>query len=219
MDPLLRTQDLVLRKGDGAYSFAAGEGLTLLLAGRESGASTLSMALAGRYNPAAGHITLRHPAGTATSTRERFRHTALAGVSLIDSLERSVTVREILREQIAWRQPFFRPIPRDVCAHALVEPWLAPLGLAGLDTDARVGEVETAVRLRLRVLLALVSRPRAGMLVVDDPDQLRDIGLRNAFLDDLTNLAQHLPVVVTSVNPDVGGHAAHVVDLREGASR
>ena len=210
MNAILRTEDLTLRKGAAPLTLTAGTGLTLIVVNRESGASTLSMALAGRVNPTSGTISLGH---RATSTRARFRRVALAGVPLIDSLERSVPAREIIREQVAWAQPFYRRVPRDILSHRLVSPWLESLGLDQLDDTLPVGRLGTLDRLRLRVLLALIARPEAALLIVDDPDQLRSTRLRNELLANLKDVSVHLPVVVTTVNPDGAGIADHLVDL------
>ena len=212
--PILRVNDLIVRPEDPQLTFECAAGLTLLVCARESGASTLSMTLAGRFTPASGDIDI----SGARTTRERFRAVALAGVTLIDSLERSVTVREVIREQVAWAQPWYKRVPKDILTHPLVEPWLEPLDLSELDPSLSVAELDTLTRLRLRVLLALTSRPNASLLVVDDPDQLRNIELRDALLESLRGVAQTLPVVVASVNPDIGDHAEHVIDLREGAT-
>ncbi|EEI16418.1 hypothetical protein [Corynebacterium lipophiloflavum] len=213
--PILRVNDLVVRPEDPQLTFECAAGLTLLVCARESGASTLSMALAGRFKPASGQIDI----SGARTTRQRFRAVALAGVTLIDSLERSVSVREVIREQIAWAQPWYKRVSRDILTHPLVQPWLEPLGLGALDPSAAVAGLDTLTRLKLRVLLALTSRPDASLLVVDDPDQLRTIELRDALLDSLRNVAQVLPVVVVSVNPDIGNHAEHVVDVRDSDRR
>ncbi|MCT1556361.1 hypothetical protein M3A76_10220 [Corynebacterium sanguinis] len=212
--PILRVNDLIVRPEDPQLTFECAAGLTLLVCARESGASTLSMTLAGRFTPASGDIDI----SGARTTREHFRAVALAGVTLIDSLERSVTVREVIREQVAWAQPWYKRVPKDILTHPLVEPWLEPMDLSELDPSLSVAELDTLTRLRLRVLLALTSRPNASLLVVDDPDQLRNIELRGALLESLRGVAQTLPVVVASVNPDIGDHAEQVIDLREGAT-
>ena len=138
----------------------------------------------------------------------------MAGLIMLDGLERQVDTRHILREQIAWSQPFFKLIPRDVLAHPNVEPWLEVLNLTDLDVSLDVGDLTVEDRFRLRVLLALVSRPDADALVIDDIDQIRSLRLRSVILDDLVELSKHLPVVVNSVNDDPGNHADAIVDLR-----
>ena len=214
MEPILSARDLVIRHNDAPLSFDVHDGLTLLITERESGASTRNMALAGRYRPKGGEVLL---GGEATSPRQRFKRVALAGVELIDSLERLVDVREVIREQVAWSQMFFVPVRRDILNHPKVEPWLEPLGLTHLEPSLDVGNLNVEDRFRLRVLLALIARPDADLLIVDDLDQIRSLKLRNEVLDDLAGLSQHVPVLATTVNDDEGNHADHIIDLRDGA--
>ena len=84
-------------------------GLTLIHTGREQASTTLSMTLAGRMRPRRGRIMITAPDGRAyRDDRRRFQHIALAGVPEIDSLERLVTVRAVIREQAAWHQPWWK---------------------------------------------------------------------------------------------------------------
>lgn len=213
MEHILSARDLVVRNGDEPLTFDVGDGLTMLITGRETGASTTFMALAGRFRPHSGEVSV----GGATKTRQRFKVVALAGVTLIDSLERQVDVREVIREQVAWGQHFFKPVPRDILSHDRVEPWLEPLQLADLDVSQDVGNLQVEDRFRLRVLLALVSRPEARLVIVDDIDQIRSDDLRTMLLDDLKALSNHIPVLVGTVNEDYHGQADRVVDIRHGS--
>lgn len=202
MSAILSAQDLVLRSGDEPESFDAGRGLTLLNTARESDSTLLSLALAGRFNPAGGTILLD---GEPTTHRDRFRDIALAGVPEIDSIDRLVRVRDAVREQIAWSQGFFKRTPHRseaIKAHPHVEKWLEPLQLEELDLLAKVGDITPLERFRLRVLLALISRPEAKLLIVDDIDQVRDMKLRKLLLSDLRGVAVHLPVLVNTVNEE-----------------
>mgnify|MGYP007008261179 FL=1 len=52
------------------------------------------------------------------------------------------------------------------------------------------------------MLLALISRPDAKMLIVDDVDQVRKMDIRRKLLDDLRGVAVHLPVMVNTVNEE-----------------
>ena len=56
--------------------------------------------------------------------------------------------------------------------------------------------------MRLRVLLALIARPDAPLIIVDDPDQLRNFELRKEFIDNLRDVAKLKPVLVNSVNKE-----------------
>ena len=202
MTPILSTQDLVLRKGDAPETFDIGRGLTLLNTRRESDSTLLSLALAGRFNPHSGTVLID---GEETTTRQRFKQVALAGVTEIDGLDRLVRIRDVMREQIAWSQSFFARTPRSaeaIKSHPHVEKWLEPLQLEGIDLTAQVGDIGPTDRFRLRVLLALISRPDAKLLVVDDVDQVRKMDIRRTLLDDLRGVAVHLPVMVNTVNEE-----------------
>ena len=202
MTAILSAQDLVVRRGDAPETFDIGRGLTLLNTSRESDSTLLSLTLAGRHRPHSGTILLDDE---PSSHRERFKQIALAGVQEIDSLDRLVRVRDVVREQIAWSQGFFRRTPHTseaIKSHKHVERWLEPLQLEEIDLTEQVGEISPLDRFRLRVLLALISRPEATMLIVDDIDQVRDMDLRRELLDDLRGVAVHLPVMVNTVNEE-----------------
>ena len=189
---VLTARDLVLYKGDRPVTLEVTDGVTVIQTVRESASTSLAMALAGRFRPHSG--TIDGPG---------FKRTALAGVPLLDSLERQVSVREVLREQVAWAQPFFSWTPKDIMRHKYVARWLAPLQLQGLDAEQPVGELNVLERFRLRILLALVSRPYAELLIVDDIDQIKDMDLRQELLGDLVSVATHVPVVFTTVNEEL----------------
>lgn len=191
MTVVLTTQDLVVRKGGTPVTLVAEEGLTIVQTRREAGGSRLAMALADRFKPYSG--TIDGPG---------FKRTALAGADFIDTLERQVSARESIREQVAWAQPFFSRVPKDIMSHKFVEPWLEPLRLEDLDVDKTVGELGVMDRFRLRIMLALVSRPNAELLVVDDVDQVKKMALRHQIMDDLEVVATYLPVIVTTVNEE-----------------
>lgn len=192
MTVVLTTTDLVVREGRTPVNMVAEEGLTVVQTKRETGGSTLAMALADRFKPYSG--TVDGPG---------FKRTALAGVDFIDTLERQVSARECIREQVAWALPFYKPVPKRIMDHKLVEPWLAPLQLEDLDQDARVGDLGVMDRFRLRILLALVSRPKAELLVVDDIDSVKKMSLRQQILDDLVEAARYVPVIATTVNEEL----------------
>lgn len=196
------------------WSFALGEGLSLLRGGREGFHTLLSLVLAGRAKPHGGMLRVAAPDGRELKTpRALFKEVALAGVPQLDSLEREVAVRTVLREQLAWSLPFYRWVPRNVASHPRVAAALEAAGIEP-DLDGKVGSLHPLDRLSLRVALALVARPEAALLVVDDVDQLRDLELRDEALRRLSRLAHRLPVVALSVNGDPAGIAARVIDLR-----
>lgn len=164
---------------------------TVLRTGRESHASATALVIAGRLRPAGGEVLI---GGTPLKTRERFRHVALAGAVEVDSLPRLADVRAVVREQVAWAAPWYKPVPRtpDVAAQFAV---------AGCTADFRdvVGELDVEQRFRLRVALALIARPEARLLVVDDVDQVKNIAIRDRILDTLSQAP--MPTVALSTNP------------------
>lgn len=192
MTVILTADELMVREGATPVSIVAEEGLTILQTRRETGGSLIAMSLAGRYKPYSG--TVDGPG---------FKRTALAGVEFIDKLERQVSARESIREQVAWAQPFFAHTPKDIMSHKLIEPWLGPLRLEHLDVDKPVGKIGVMDRFRLRILLGLVARPKAELLVVDDIDQLKKMSLRHEILLDLQEVAARVPVIATTVNEEL----------------
>ena len=195
-EPVLVSHEIGVAKGQPTVSFSVDDGLTVLLHERESHATALSLILAGRLRPVSGSVEVD---GSILRPRQLYKKVALAGAPEIDTLERATSVRETLREQIAWAQPWWKPVTRQPLTHELVEPWLEPLGLS-LE-DVPVGALRVIDRIRLRVLLALVARPSASVLIVDDIDQLRSLELRDELLDNLAAVAEFLPVIASSVNP------------------
>lgn len=111
---------------------------------------------------------------------------------------------------------FFVPVRRDILNRPKVEPWLETLHLTHLDPRSDVGKLHVEDRFRLRVMLALIARPDADLLIVDDIDQIRSLKLRNKVLDDLTELSHRVPVLVTTVNDDEENHADRIIDMRYG---
>lgn len=194
----LRTVDLTVgeHQTGGPWTFTTGPGLTLLHTARENYATALSLTLAGRRKAQGGSVHL----GDATTPRDLFPRVALAGATPVDSLERLVPVRDVVREQLAWSRPFWRPTPRDVFSDARVAALCEQLDL---DPDPRtpVQHLPVSERFALRIMLALLAREQASALIIDDIDQLRSLELRDRMLARLRPLSDTLPVVVSTVNP------------------
>ncbi len=206
----LRTVDLTVgeRQIGGPWTFATGPGLTLLHTTRENYATALSLTLAGRRKALGGSVHL----GDATTPRELFPRVALAGATPVDSLERLVPVRDVVREQLAWSRPFWRPTPRDVFSDARVADLCEHLDL-DLDPRTTVQHLPVSERFALRVMLALLARENASVLVIDDIDQLRSLELRDRMLARLRPVSETLPVVVSTVNPAVDDAADRHISL------
>lgn len=197
-----------------AANFETVPGLTIIHNGRENYATSLSLALAGRMNVSSGTIALQTKDGVFDTPRQRFGRVALAGAATVDSLERQVPTSEIVREQIAWGQSALRRVPREPMSD---ERYLRWADIVRLDVDplTPVGKLGVLDRLRLRIVLALIARPEAAVLVVDDLDQIKDVAKRAEVLADLAELSRTVPVVAQTVNTEGDEHADAVISLAE----
>ena len=111
----------------------------------------------------------------------------------------------VVREQLAWATPWYRPTPRDL--DATDYPRLAAEVGLDVDPDTPVGTLHPRERLKLRIVLARLARPAADILVVDDIDQVKSLADRSEILGHLADLAEHMAVIVTSANADLDGLA------------
>ncbi|WP_080794730.1 hypothetical protein [Corynebacterium pacaense] len=203
MDPsILHTSSLSIH-GRSFVDVDVEQGLTLLTTAREASSSSYSLVLSGRMRPDAGTVLLD---GTPAKARQLARHIALAGVTEIDSLERLVTVRAVVREQIAWASPWYRLVPRAIDQDSSWRHYSEMLGL-DLNPGTLVGDLDVGQRFLLRVALSLISRRDPKLLVVDDPDQVRSMQLRSEILSRLKEVSTAVPVLVVSTNPDFDGIA------------
>lgn len=216
--PAVETRGIVLGTGQPVPDFSAPKGLTLCHVSREASATVLALTLGGRMRPKRGDILL----GAPTTARQRYRRVALAGVTAIDSLERLVSARTVVREQLAWSQPWWKLTARHPMRVAHVKRAFELVSLDMSDDDLRhtpVGKMEVLDRFKLRVALALIARPEAQILVVDDIDQLRSNRLRREFLQMLAQLSQTIPVIAVSANADTDGLADQVLRMTVGAQQ
>lgn len=216
------SHDLTLITGEKVSAIAIGPGLTLLHISRESSATVLALTLAGRMAPRAGQVIFECDDIRLDTCRDLFKNIALAGVDELDTLERLVSVHSVVREQLAWSAPWYKRTPRNLDTVEAYTSAAALVGFALDDAAARttaVGDLGVLDRLRLRVVLALVARPDAKALIVDDIDKLRSVRLRAEFLRDLSRLSERMPVVAISANTDIDGIADTCIDLQKEDAR
>ncbi|MCQ9342523.1 hypothetical protein [Corynebacterium kozikiae] len=141
--------------------------------------------------PKSGRIEYRPSHGKFTSPDELYRHVAFSGVPDIDYVERLVPVRSIVREQIAWISPWYRRTPSNIDQIERYYTAAERIGFTMSNQEAKhttVGELDPLERFKLRICLALLARPEAELLIVDDIDQLRSLRLRAEFLQALRGL-------------------------------
>ncbi len=190
--PIFSGIDLTLGQGFHAIQMPGGPGQTTLL-----------LALAGRFKPTHGTLTVLGD----TTPRAIRRHSSIAAFADIDDLEESVTVQTVLAEQRRWLAPWYAPIPRQGGQAELAEvfgdtPPPSP--------ETYIVELSDLELLLLRITLATLSK--RPILVVGDLEQVRDNARRDIAVDRLGAVAAHRTVVVGVTNPlgaDAPDHELH----------
>ena len=174
-------------------------GVTVLQCPAGSGRTALLMTLSGRMRPMGGDLTVMG----RTRTTAIFANSALAGVDELDTVAESVTVRDLITEQLRWDAAWHRLIPRAdeadlvrVCGLVFGELSLPPL-------TEYVEELTELDGLLLRIALANTARPE--LLVVGNLDQVASDDSRALLLGRLVELGREQTVITASVN-DVGGY-------------
>jgi ABC-type cobalamin/Fe3+-siderophores transport system ATPase subunit len=176
-------------------------GLNVLVCPAGSGRTALMMTLAGRMRPTSGELTV---AG-ARRAQDIFALSALAGVDELDTVPESVTVANLITEQLRWNASWYRLIPKAdeaalirVCAPVFGELPVPALG----EYFEALSELD---RLLLRIALANIRRP--PMLVVGSVDNVTCDANRDLLIKRLIDLGGSQTVVTATVN----GAGAHPV--------
>lgn len=176
-------------------------GVTALIQPAGTGRTALLLTLAGRMRPVAGTVTVFGH----TDVRKIFAAAALANVDELDKIDQSVTVRDLITEQMRWDASWYRFIGRasqgdleKLCAGTFGDIALPELG-AYFD---QIGELAQVL---LRIALANTGTP--PLLVVGDLDGVTDDGNRAVLLERLIALGEHQTVITASANPVPGARA------------
>jgi ABC-type sugar transport system ATPase subunit len=184
---------------------AAG-GVTVLVGPPGSGRTALLMSLAGRMNPSTGTVTAfgHHKA------RDIFGISALAGVEQLDAIFESVTVADLITEQIRWDAPWYRLVRRagEAERDAVCRPVFGDLPPPQLHDY--VEQLDELTGLLLRIALANTARP--PLLVVGSIDQVTSDRDRETLIRRLIELGEQQTVITASANevPEGSGVAAQI---------
>ncbi len=182
-------------------------GVTVLVGPPGTGRTALLMSLAGRMKPTTGTLAVLGQ----TRARAIFGNAAMAGVEDLDGVQESVTVRDVLTEQMRWDATWYRLVPRaDADDLARVcGPVFGPRPLPEL--TAYVDELTELDALLLRIALANTSAP--PLLVVGSLDQVDEDASRAELVGRLVALGERQTVVTASANPmpDGTGVRTHVL--------
>ena len=170
-------------------------GLSVIQGFAGSGRTSLLLTLSGRMRPSAGELNvLGHTERSAIRAVS-----AIAGFQDIDTISESVTVRDLITEQIRWDAAWYRLIRRagqreleQVCAPVFGDRPLPEL----TEYVSDLGELDN---LLLRIAVANTRIP--PLLLVDDLEQVRDEGERIRLVERLAVLGARQTVIASAVNP------------------
>jgi ABC-type Fe3+/spermidine/putrescine transport system ATPase subunit len=181
-------------------------GATVLVGPPGSGRTALMMNLAGRMKPSSGTLTVLGQ----NRARDIFDNAALAGIEQIDSIFESVTVEDLITEQIRWDAPWYRLVRRagDAERDAICGPVFGDLPLPQMHDY--VEHLDELTGLLLRIALANTTRP--PLLVVGSIDEIKNSRDRALLLTRLVALGVQQTVITSSANPipDGFGLAAQI---------
>lgn len=178
-------------------------GLAVIQGFAGSGRTSLLLTLSGRMKPSSGKLRVlgrTKPAGIRAVS-------AIAGFSGIDTISESVTVRDLITEQIRWDATWYLLIRRagqreleHVCAPVFGNRPLPKL----TDYVSDLGELDSML---LRIAVANTKVP--PLLLIDDLEQVREERDRARLVEHLAMLGARQTVIASAVNPLPPNSPAH----------
>ncbi len=173
-------------------------GVSVLICPAGTGREALLMTIAGRMKPKSGELTVLG----AKRAKDIFALCGLAGINGIDVVSESVTVRDLITEQLRWDASWYRFIRQageaelaKVCAPVFGDLPLPPL----MEYFEQLSELD---QLLLRVALANTKRP--PLLVIGNLDFVTSDDNRNVLIERLIELGRTQTIVTVTVNGVVG---------------
>ncbi|CAM3047908.1 ATP-binding cassette domain-containing protein [Prescottella defluvii] len=181
-----------------------------VIAGQTGAARTaLLMALCGRMRLTRGSLTVL---GFRDNPNKVFTRSAIACFDELDGVSPSVTVQDLVTEQLRWTSPWYKLVPRvteqgvaDMCADVFGDIPLPTL-------HAFVDDLPELQQMLLRVAVANTRRP--PLLVVGRIDRIADDAERFEMLERLVALGERQSIITADVNPlPPGCGVGAVVDM------
>ncbi|SDC70383.1 hypothetical protein SAMN05444580_101636 [Rhodococcus tukisamuensis] len=184
-------------------------GVTVIAAQAGAARTALLMTLCGRMRLSGGSLTVL---GHTDRPTKVFAHSAIACLNELDDVSPSVTVRDLVTEQLRWESPWYKMVSRvrDDGVERMCGEVFGDVPLPAL--NAFVDDLPELQQLLLRIAVANTRRP--PLLVVGRLDKVADDDERLTLLKRLVALGERQSVITADVNPlpsDTGVRA--VVDL------
>lgn len=170
-------------------------GVTLISAPPGSARTALMMALCGRMKLHRGQLTVL---GHTNDQQAVFGKSAIACFEELDEPKPSITVRDLITEQIRWESNFFKWVPlaktaelKEMCGYLFEGLPLPPI-------DAFITDLTELEQSLIRIGVANTRRP--PLLVVGRIDQIADNDQQDELLDRLITLGESQSVLAAHVN-------------------
>lgn len=185
------------------------DGLTVLAAPAGAARTALMMALCGRMKIDRGGLRVL---GHANDPRAVFAESAIACFDELDGIQPSVTVQDLITEQIRWESSWYRWVPRATTKELEEKCGYLFEGLPLPPIDAFIADLPEAAQALLRIGVANTRRP--PLLVVGRLDRIADEEQRTVVARRLALLGEEQSVIAADVNgDDYGGLATEVVPV------
>lgn len=184
-------------------------GLNLIAAPQGAARTAFLMALCGRMKLKSGHLTVL---GHTNDQQAVFKESNIACFDELDAPQPSVTVQDLITEQIRWESGFFKWVPlattedlKEMCGYLFEGLTLPPI-------DAFIADLPEIHQLLLRIAVANTRRP--PLLVVGRLDAISDESQQADLVDRLVMLGEKQSVIAADVNAnDFGGTVSEVVEV------
>ena len=184
-------------------------GLSLIAAPPGAARTAFLMALCGRMKLKSGRLTVL---GHADEPHAVFRESAIACFDELDGPQPSVTVQDLITEQIRWESNFFKWVPlaktedlKEMCGYLFEGLPLPPI-------DAFITDLSELEQRLIRIGVANTRRP--PLLVVGELDRMADADQQDELLERLIALGEHQSVLAAHVNAeDYGDRVREVVEV------
>ncbi len=184
-------------------------GVTLVSAPPGSARTALMMAVCGRMKLHRGRLTVL---GHTNDQQAVFRESAIACFTELDEPKPSITVQDLITEQIRWESNFFKWVPlattdelREMCGYLFEGLPLPPI-------DAFISDLTELDQSLIRIGVANTRRP--PLLVVGRIDRIADREQQDELLDRLVALGENQSVLAAHVNAeDYADRVSAVVEV------